>query len=549
MDETSSRSIASSKWTPSRIAFAFALAACLLFFLVGNAFIPLLGIENDEAIFANSLFDPAAAYYKLGPIPLMVTSYAGTLKTWIYAPLFRIFGTGVWQLREPMLIAAAASLWMFFLLLRRVAGDVAAAIGVCLLAVDSGYLLTSVFDWGPVALQHLLLIGAVLLAVRFAQTRGILALAGAFFLKGLAMWEKALAVWLLSGLSVAAAAVYGRRLVELFSWRRAAVAVAAFALGALPLILFNAHSGLETFRKNTVRDTVPLSAKAHFLLQASHGGALFENFIPPDSLVPSPHPPSSWGERIAARVSRMSGHPQNNGLPIVFFAALLLAPLAGWPAARAIIFCLITMVVAWFEMAMNANTGGSVHHTILLWPLPQAIAAISFAGVLQKHRGRTLRFAAALLLIPTVAGALVINEYYARIVRDGGTTGWTPALFTLSDYLMAHPAPRIFCVDWGMLNTLLLLSDGRLHLYLGSDPVFNREPGPDDLRVIRWMTGEPGAIFVAHTPGNEFFQGANARLVHAADSMGYRKKLRATVPDGFGHDQFEIYRFVGPDSR
>ena len=36
--------------------------------------------------------------------------------------------------------------------------------------MDSLYLLTTVFDWGPVALQHLLTVGGILLLVGFYQT-------------------------------------------------------------------------------------------------------------------------------------------------------------------------------------------------------------------------------------------------------------------------------------------------------------------------------------------------------------------------------------------
>ncbi len=461
---------------------AAAFAACLFFFAAGQAFIPRLGIENDEAVFANSLFRARDAWYQIGGIPLMVTSYAGALKTLLFAPLFRLFGTGVWALREPMLLAAALSVWLFFLLLRRVAGTRAAVIGTCLLAADSEYLLTSVYDWGPVALQHLLLAGGVLLAVRFTQTRGLGALAGAAFLMGLAMWEKALAVWMLSGLGIAAALIYGRSLWRLFTLRRAAIATGAFCLGALPLILYNAHSGFDTFRKNAARDTIPLSAKAKFLLAASDGGGLFGFFTPEDWQTPAPHEARTAAERLSSFLSAAARHPRHNGTPVLLLAALIAAPFAGRAAMRAALFCLIAMAIAWFEMAINANTGASVHHTILLWPLPQAIIALSLAGV-SRRLGRTGAAAiAAVLALAVFAGALVTNEYRAQMVRNGGTAGWTPALFPLlatleSNAQSAGSEPGvIFCMDWGMLNSLLLLSDGKLDLLMGSDPVYNKRP-------------------------------------------------------------------------
>jgi len=54
--------------------------------------------------------------------------------------------------------------------------------------------------------------------------------------------------------------------------------------------------------------------------------------------------------------------------------AILLMPLAGGSDRRAVLFALIAMTVAWLQMAITANAGGSVHHTILLWPLPQLLS-------------------------------------------------------------------------------------------------------------------------------------------------------------------------------
>lgn len=546
MAGTSSTFTVSNKIAASgRRGAAIALGACLFFLAAGQTFIPRLGVENDEAVFANSLFRSDAAYYQAGGIPLMVTSYAGTLKTWIYAPIFRVFGTGVRALREPMLAAAALSAGLFFLLLRRAAGARAAVIGVCLLAADSDYLLTSVYDWGPVALQHLLLIGAVLLAIRFAQNRDTRALAGAFFLTGLAMWDKALAVWLLSGMGLAALVVYRRQLVGLFTWRRAGLASLAFCVGALPLFMFNLHSNFETLRKNAAQDTISVSAKAQFLLKAIEGGGLFEYIVPDDWQTPSPHVPSTFLERATAFVSNAAGHPRRGGLLFVLIAALLAAPFAGSSERRAILFCLISFGLAWLEMALNANTGGSIHHTILLWPLPQAIAGISL-GAASRRLGRWgPPILAAALAIPILAGLLVTNEYRAEIVRNGGTAGWTPALFPLADYVKLNPPDAVFCMDWGMLNSLMLSSGGKLKLYVGTDAVRNRaELSAEDRRDIRWMVEQSDAEFIAHTPENEFFKGANERLVQAAADLGYRRDVMTVIKDNFGRDMFEVYRFA-----
>ena len=104
-------------------------------------------------------------------IPLMLMNYVGALKSWLYPRILHSFGANVITLRIPMVLAGAISIWLFFLLLRRIAGERAALVGCTLLAVDSAYLLSLCFDWGPVALQHLLLIGGMLSVVKFYQDK------------------------------------------------------------------------------------------------------------------------------------------------------------------------------------------------------------------------------------------------------------------------------------------------------------------------------------------------------------------------------------------
>ena len=104
----------------------FAAGACGLFFLAGLPFVPLLGIQNDEALFAYGVFPPRSGAYILRAghtdLPVMLMSYVGALKSWIYFPVFGFLGANVWTTRVPMLAAGAFSVWLLYLLMRDVAG-------------------------------------------------------------------------------------------------------------------------------------------------------------------------------------------------------------------------------------------------------------------------------------------------------------------------------------------------------------------------------------------------------------------------------------------
>ena len=527
-----------------------AWAACLFFFSAGRAVLSHLGIENDEALFASVLYQPRAAAFMLHighwRVPLMLMSYLGTLKAWIYCPIFRLFGTGVSALRDPVLLSGAASVWLFFLLLRRVAGERAAIIGCGLLAVDSLYLLTTCFDWGPVALQHLLLVGGLLLLVRFYQTRQDLALAGGSFLLGLAMWDKALAAWMLAGIGVAGILTFWRQIIGVTTIRRVAAVALAFALGALPLIIYNVDEKLVTFRSNVARDTSDIPGKARQLMNTANGQGLFGWMVNEDWQAPVPHQPQGWLPNASAHISSFAGHPRHNLMLFAFALALLLALLARGNALRTILFALIAMAVAWAQMAVTANAGASVHHAILLWPFPEMVIAVSFAAASRRLGRAGIPSVAAVLVVLMVSGALVTNEYYTLMLRNGGSQNWTDAIFTLSNYMKRVPSNGIYCADWGIMDSLRLLNRGHLPLNVGTDPIRKPELSPDDREYLNRVISEPSHVFIAHTMDYEFFQGVNAKLLRYAADAGYERAMIAVIPDGWGRPVYEVYRFVGP---
>ena len=227
-----------------------------------------------------------------------------------------------------------------------------------------------------------------------------------------------------------------------------------------------------------------------------------------------------------------------------FGLALLLAPLARGDALRAILFALLAMAIAWAQMAITANAGGSVHHAILIWPLPHMFIAISFAAASRRLRGAGIPALAAVLAVVMVSGLLVTNEYRVLIVRNGGSQNWTEAIFPLSDYMKRIPASDVFCVDWGMMDSMRLLSRGKLPLRVGTDPISKTASNDADREYLDRTISGPGHVFINHTKDFEFFPGVNDKLVQFASGIGYRREIMAVIADGNGRPVYEVYRFV-----
>jgi 4-amino-4-deoxy-L-arabinose transferase-like glycosyltransferase len=532
---------------PSRLRRdAWGIASALFYFAAGQPFLPRLGIENDEALFASPILSPR---YGLAPFrvwhthfALMLMSYLGTLKTLILLPVIKVFGANVWSVREPMLLAGAASIWIFYLLVERVAGVRAARIGAVLLAADSLYLLTTCFDWGPVALQHLLLVTGMFFAMRFYKERRELLLAAAFCAFGLALWDKALAIWMLSGIAIAALGVFPREILALLSKRRLAIAAGAFLAGALPLVIYNLPRQMPTFHGNFTYDVSELPVKARMLVGTAHGGALLGFFNQDDWQTPYPHRPAGPIGRFSVNLSQWAGHPGQDLFLFALVLALLLAPFAWGRGWRALLFSLTAMALAWAQMAATAGAGGSAHHTILLWPLPQMFVAVSFAAAAERFGRARIAIAAAVAVV-CASSLVVTNEYYVRMARNGGPAAWTDAFTPLNAYLLDTPATAVYCMDWGFLDTLRLLSMGKLPLREGSEIVSRAVPLPQDREAVLEMIADRSHVFVTHPPSIAFFHVADGNLARLALEEGYRRENIAAIRDSYGRLMFEVYRF------
>lgn len=518
----------------------------MFFVVIGAAFLPLTGIQTDEALFGSGIYDTQWVIHSISlfghRVPLMLLSYLGALKAWLYTPLFHVWRPSAASLRLPAILAGTLTIYLFSNLLQRLGGRRAAFFGLALLCTDTSFLLTTCYDWGPTVLQHLLLVSGLLCLLRFHQERRARSLAAGFLLFGLALWDKALFAWILSGLGIATVLVFPRQLWKSFTPRNLAIAILAFALGAAPLIRYNVRQNLETFRGNAAWDARDLRGKIRVMETTFSGQALFGYLTRDDD--GHARPLRYWFPRLSARLSQASGHPENGFLFYLFLGSIAVSLGPWFPASRKpILFFLLAGVIAWIQMLFGRGVGGSVHHVILLWPFPTLVIALALAGVSRRFGPIGGRLAAAIVLVVACRGLLITNEYYSRLAVFGAGQVWTDAIYPLHDYLRSERPRFIFLDDWGMWDNLRILSRGTLPLSIGSDPLSKPSLDAEDRREVVRRLAEPEAVFVTHPDGTEQYPGLNARLREIAAGAGFEQRLVAAIPDRNGRILFEVSRF------
>jgi hypothetical protein len=521
----------------------------LLYFGLGLPFLPLVGIQDDEVLFGTAVFHvPGGAVFNAHvfhrEFPLMLLSYLGTLKTWIYIPILTLMRPSYLTIRLPALLIGALSIWLFTCLLDRAHGRRVAWVGGVLLATDTVYLLTTCFDWGPVALQHALALAGIALLLKFASTGKRTTLFWGFFWFGLALWDKALFLWLFIGLGAATAAVFPRELWLRATPRNLGLAAAGLLMGALPLVAYNAVSNFDTFRSNSAFSLAQFPSRLHALRITWDGEILW------DYMVHAPWAPGKIREpetalvHVSAEVHSLAGfrHHYYNALEPAFWVALALVPLLWFtPARRAMLFCLLAMAVAWLQMALTKDAGLGAHHVVLLWPLPQWFLAVALVEATAwkplgwKHAGAILLAAAVVFL--TVENLLLTNEYFYQLASYGPTKSWSDAIFELSNELGHIQADHLVLDDWGILTPLIVLNGNRLPL------VFADQSFPGRSRDAQRLAQD---VWIGHTPQFQQWAGENERIGAVARAAGLEKHIIETVADRNGRPVFEIFRFTEP---
>ena len=315
-----------------------AVSIATSFLVMGLPFLRLAGMHYDASSELACFYACAVPAFRVRLFhhwaPVMIIQYFGALKAWLYAPILKYLDLTPVVLRLPFLFAGAGSVWLFFAILDRVSGRRAAIVGAILLTTDASFLLATCYDFGPVALLHLFLLAGIFLLLRFEDTHNSRYLAFAFLLFGLALWHKALFVWMLGGLAAGSAVVFPKRILALVTPARIAIAGLCFCAGASPLIYYNAVTEGATFHTGNVMEAgAPISQKLLVLRKTMDGSVLF-GWLTEDQLPETALAPAGVSGKAAVELSKATGNLRSNWMVYAFLASCLLAPWLWFTPAR-----------------------------------------------------------------------------------------------------------------------------------------------------------------------------------------------------------------------
>src|SRR6266851_5653156 len=222
------------------VALFVAALAVRLSLLVRSGWL-LEGDDALSALMALTILDGER------PIMLKNQTYAAAWEPYAMAVTYAAFGISRVSAKLPALVGSLALIGTTWLLAREVAGRAAGWFAAALVAFPPVYVLVlSLKPWAPytevMLFGTLCLLGAVRLA--WSRPHDGRASFGCGLAGGLALWMHPLAVWYLGAAALSLlACVRGARRAPILGW-----GLGGFAIGALPIGLFNWQTGGATLR-------------------------------------------------------------------------------------------------------------------------------------------------------------------------------------------------------------------------------------------------------------------------------------------------------------
>jgi len=472
-------------------------------------FVPFVGFNADEVMFLGPLFPPhlCAVYWNspLGHIPLMIMPYLGATKSLAYSWLVPLLPPGPVVVRLPVVLLSCLTLFLFLRLVSRVADRRTAIVATALLATDTTFVLCTSLDWGPAAVQ---IFGWVLLAnlaVRAVERPGVAVLAASGFVAGFLVWNKAIFLFSLAGALVAAGIVFRDRIGRV-RLRAILILACGFVVGALPLVVFNASSGMATWRvREALQSYSPgfkIAAAVRTLDGSVFNGYMFEK----------------------------SPAPRHDLLAVALLASALVLPWAGADQRkkRLLQFAWMAGLFTFLAMLPFRNAGAGPQHIVLLYPLPHLVIAATFASA-ASMTGWLRKAGVCVVAAVLGAGVLLTVAYRFQMSANGLSVYWTDAIYGLDRELRNEQVTDVVAADWGIEEPVRALSEGRVRIV--ADRITAgalRENGGKNLRIV------------THGDGFTLYPERLRTLEESARTAGVRLVPEAHVLDAHGRVMFDV---------
>jgi 4-amino-4-deoxy-L-arabinose transferase-like glycosyltransferase len=523
------------------------LAAYVSYLLFSWSALSLPGLQYDEVLFANAALghlDDSFLVYEWDlaglKVPVMLMSYIGALKAYIYAVVFNLFPTSPASVRLPVTLLGLATLFCIYKVSDRMFGKGVALCAAWVVATDPSYIYHVRLDMGPVTLMLFLKMLGLLWLLVFVKSQRPIHLAVAAFTLGLGIFDKANFLWFVIALPLAAFFVWRGALLKGFTAKNFLIGMGFLALGCFPFIVYNLARGGETFEGRLLFPDKPVESVARrtgLLIETLNGSGVYR-FV-------NGQPPSHW--TITAAEFPASLAP--------WVVAILMVGVSAYRVTTGkklnAMLC-FTVLLSWIITAQIFFTHLAIgwHHFMMLWPFPQLALAFCCTRLIQAQhltenacswpRG-TVPAVGIVLLVCLLTSNVVMNVSYLRsFVQEGGRGFYSDAIYDLVKYSVGQKKERFLLMDWGFNNQMLLLSRGQVRKEEVFWQLLQPQSKEDALAELEQLAQDGSSLFVFHAPAHTVFN----QPIQLFDEMLTRRGWKSKRTKVFFHRRGDPVYFL-----
>src|SRR5438034_1595082 len=201
-------------------AYALVTLALAYFGVMASRHIALPGLNVDEVLGVRPAVGGPVARRIFG-IPVLTISYIGALKSYIYFPIFALFGGSPETIRLPTIFISLLTLALTFKLSRLHFRPSYSALLVLFMAADPIFIFMSKADYGPIVLMMFFKMLALYFFFLLLRTSSPWYLWGLTVVCALAAYDKLNFIWFLLALIIAAVVVFRSDLHSIAEQHRA----------------------------------------------------------------------------------------------------------------------------------------------------------------------------------------------------------------------------------------------------------------------------------------------------------------------------------------
>lgn len=426
-----------------------------VFIYLASKYINMPGIYYDEITFVNAALGGIGdnfIYQRLLGIPTMMMPYIGALKSWMYYPVFKVFGISAVTIRLPVILISACSLWVWYLIGKKLfANKLYPILLVVILATDPAFIFQSKLDWGPIVIQVFLMTLSIYFFLKIIIVQSTKSLWPLFFCLLLGIYNKLNFIWFVSAFGIAIIIFYSKTIFQLYRENKSDFILIFSIFGVLLLaeFIFLIIPAYKLPIGSTNIDYLSKFIQIIDLYKTTMDGSKVYNYIIGNVL------------NYPSLINYFSVIIFFIWCPTLFFQKNQ-KDITVRRLNKYILFFLTIFFLIFLQIALTKQAGGP-HHIMMLWPLHILIMSLMLSSIIQTiHCPQWI--SRTIFIIPTailvVSQLLTVTSYEKAFRSNTFSYKWSPKIYQLADYINKNSidSDYVISVDWGTHNQLFALA-------------------------------------------------------------------------------------------